>query len=325
MISIFCHNKAKIVEKAQFTNVNEHFETLFNADMAEKMTHAKVSSCYTTHSLFNHRISILTPSDFIPLSLTTIQSAMSPEVAIKLNEILLHDSVASTNDELWQRLNQGKSTAAACLSETQTAGRGRRGDLWHSPSSGNLYLSIFWPFPAETNINGLSIAIGISLINALKSEGINDLQLKWPNDILYKRQKLAGILVESRFGKQLNTVIGIGLNFKLPTATQNKIQQATTSLQQLCTDTPCRNQLAGKIIQTMIETLEQFQINGLNNFMPQWSDYDALAAQAITLINGDEHIDAIALGINEQGELRYQQDNKIHTLSNSHIRIRFAS
>jgi len=267
----------------------------------------------------------LTSPDFIALSQTSIQSAISPEVAIKLNEILLHDSVASTNDELWQRLSHGKSTPAACLSETQTAGRGRRGDLWHSPSAGNLYLSLFWPFPAETNTNGLSIAIGISLINALKSRGINNLQLKWPNDILYKRQKLAGILVESRYGKQLNTVIGIGLNFKLPTTTQNKIQQATTSLQHLCTDVPCRNKLAGKIIQTMIETLEQFQINGLHNFIPQWSDYDALADQAITLINGDEHFDAIARGINKQGELRYQHDGEIHTLSNSHVSIRFAS
>lgn len=259
------------------------------------------------------------------LSLTTIQSAISSKVAIKLDDILLHNSVASTNDELWQRLNQGKSTPAVCLSETQTAGRGRRGDQWHSPSAGNLYLSLFWPFPAETDTNGLSIAIGISLLNILKSERINNLQLKWPNDILYKRQKLAGILVESRYGKQLNTVIGIGLNFKLPSTTQNKIQQATTSLQQLCTDVPCRNQLAGKIIQTMIETLEQFQINGLNNFIPQWAEYDALADQAIVLIDGDKHTNAIARGINEQGELRYQQDNKIQTLSNSHISIRFSS
>ena len=267
----------------------------------------------------------MTSKNLTPLSKVDIHSAISPKIASKLSEILIHDSVASTNDELWQRLNQGRISPAVCLSETQTAGRGRRGDQWHSPSAGNLYLSLFWSFPAETNTSGLSIAIGISLLNALKSEGISDLQLKWPNDILYKRQKLAGILVESRFGKQLNTVIGIGLNFKLPSATQNKIQQATTSLQQLCIDVPCRNQLAGKIIQTMIETLEQFQINGLNNFVPQWAEYDALANQAITLINGDERTNAIARGINQQGELRYQQDNTIQTLSNSHVSIRFTS
>jgi len=267
----------------------------------------------------------LTSLDFLPLSLEEIHSALDNNSINKLEDILIHDSVPSTNDELWQRLSQGETGAAICLSETQTAGRGRRGDQWHSPAAGNLYLSISWPFPAETVQNGLSIAVGINLIKVLKSEGINDLQLKWPNDILYKRQKLAGILVESRFGKTLNTVVGIGLNFKLPTATQNKIQQPTTSLQQLCTDVPCRNRLAGKIIQTMINTLEQFQTTGLRGFISQWPEHDALADQAITLIDKDDQINAIARGINEQGALQYQINNKIHTLSNSHISIRFSS
>mgnify|MGYP000291142310 FL=1 len=243
----------------------------------------------------------------------------------KLDDILIHSSVSSTNDELWQRLAEGKSTPAVCLSESQTAGRGRRGDLWHSPAAGNLYLSLFWPFPAEMAKNGLSIAIGISLINTLKSEGINDLQLKWPNDVLHKRHKLAGILVESRFGKKQNTVVGIGLNFKLPTNTQSQINQKTTSLQQLCTDVPCRNRLAGKIIQNMIKTIELFQHRGLSDFIPLWPQYDALDNQTVTLISENSEFTALACGINEQGELRYMRNNKIETLSNSHVSIRFPS
>jgi len=243
----------------------------------------------------------------------------------KLDDILIHSSVSSTNDELWHRLAGGKSTPAVCLSESQTAGRGRRGDLWHSPPAGNLYLSLFWPFPAEMAKNGLSIAIGISLINTLKSVGINDLQLKWPNDVLHKRHKLAGILVESRFGKKQNTVVGIGLNFKLPTNTQSQINQKTTSLQQLCTDVPCRNRLAGKIIQNMIKTIELFQHRGLSDFIPLWPQYDALDNQTVTLISENSEFTALACGINEQGELRYMRNNKIETLSNSHVSIRFPS
>jgi len=258
-----------------------------------------------------------------PLSLSIIKNHLKPNTYDTLDEILIHQTIDSTNDELWRRQSNGKNTPAICLSETQTAGRGRRGDQWHSPASGNLYLSIMWPFPAETVLNGLSIAIGISLINTLKSQGINNLQLKWPNDILHKRRKLAGILVESRFGKQQNTVVGIGLNFELPTTTQQQIQQATTSLQQLCTNVPCRNELAGKIINTMIATLQHFQSHGLHDFISQWPQYDALHNQAITLINNSENTDAIARGINEQGELRYQIGDQIHTLSNSHISIRF--
>ncbi|PHS26178.1 MAG: biotin--[acetyl-CoA-carboxylase] ligase [Methylophaga sp.] len=259
-----------------------------------------------------------------PLSQSAIKKHLDKNSYETLSDILIHQTVASTNDELWQRQSNGKNSPAVCLSETQTAGRGRRGDQWLSPDSGNLYLSISWPFPAETALNGLTIAIGISLLNTLKLEGIKGLQLKWPNDILHKRQKLAGILVESRFGKQQNTVVGIGLNFELPTATQQQIQQATTSLQQLCTNVPCRNELAGKIINTMIETLQHFQSHGLHDFISQWSQYDALHNQTITLIDDSVHTDAIARGINDQGELRYQIGEEVHTLSNSRISIRFA-
>lgn len=267
----------------------------------------------------------MTTYDFQPLSLTAIEAAIEPSTRIKVGDILIHQSVPSTNDVLWQRFSEGYVSPAICLSETQTAGRGRRGDLWHSPSVGNLYLSIFWPFPAETVSEGLSVAVGISLIETLKTEGINDLQLKWPNDVLYKRQKLAGILVESRFGKNQNTVVGIGLNFKLPTATQNKIHQPTTSLQQLCTEIPCRNRLAGKIIQNMITTLEHFQHRGLIDFIPQWPQYDALANHPVTLISDKDSLNVIARGINERGELRYEHEDTLHTLSNSHVSIRFAS
>ena len=135
--------------------------------------------------------------------------------------------------------------------------------------------------------NGLSIAIGISLINTLKSAGINDLQLKWPNDVLHKRHKLAGILVKSHYGKHQNTVVGIGLNFNLPTNIKDLIKQKTTSLQQICKKVPCRNQLAGKIIQNMIKTIELFQYRGLSDFIPLWHQYDALDNQAITMIGNN--------------------------------------
>ena len=242
-----------------------------------------------------------------------------------LEELLIHTSISSTNDELWTRLETGKITPAACLSETQTAGRGRRGDHWHSPATGNLYLSLFWPFPAGYEKNGISIAMGVALVKALESFNINNLELKWPNDLLYKKQKLGGIIVESRFGKTQNTVIGVGLNLRLPTATQNLIKQPTTSLQQLCTNVPCRNQLAGKIIQTMIETLQQFQQYGLNPFLEKWSKHDALYNQTITIQNDSEHFEAIGCGIDNEGALRYHHENEIKSLSSSHFSIRIVS
>ncbi|WP_438971054.1 biotin--[acetyl-CoA-carboxylase] ligase [Methylophaga sp.] len=268
----------------------------------------------------------MTDPAFSPLSETAIRDALERSANDKLDEILIQPTVASTSDSLWERFSTGKITPAVCMAETQTAGRGRRGDQWQSPPTGNLYLSLFWPHCAEKPRHGLSIAVGISLINSLKEAGINQLQLKWPNDVLFNRQKLAGILVESRFNTKQFTVVGIGLNFKLPPSTQTLIQQPSTSLEQLCASVPCRNWLAGRIIQNMIETIELFEHRGLIDFLPLWPRYDALHEQAITLVDGNNtRTPAIACGINEQGELRYMRNNQIHLLSNSHISIRFAS
>jgi BirA family biotin operon repressor/biotin-[acetyl-CoA-carboxylase] ligase len=262
-----------------------------------------------------------------PLSAEAIRAELSTDSQAKLSSIIIKKTTTSTNDVLWQYVNKDSSSPALCLAETQTAGRGRRGDTWQSPASGNLYFSLFWPFAANLSQSGLSIAIGISLINTLKVEGIKDLQLKWPNDVLVNRHKLAGILVESRFGKTQNTIVGVGLNFKLPTQTQKQINQPATSLQQLCSQLPCRNAMAGKIIQNMIETIQLFQHRGLNDFLPLWPQYDAFNNQQIKLIGPDQQFTAHAHGINQQGELRYQRldSDKIETLSNSHISIRFAS
>jgi len=262
---------------------------------------------------------------FAPLSQSAIRAAMSPESYQQLADLAIYDTIGSTNDQLWQRLASGLETPAVCLSEHQTAGRGRRGDEWQSPPAGNLYLSLFWPFPANTLQNGLSIAIGIGLINVLKAYGISDLQLKWPNDVLANRHKLAGILVESRFGNQHNTVIGVGLNFKLPTATRDKIQQPTTSLQQLCTEVPCRNELAGHLIQNMIETLTLFQARGLQDFVPLWPQYDALRDATVKLISNDSTQTVKAQGIDDSGAFQYEYQGQLHTLSDSHVSIRFAS
>lgn len=267
----------------------------------------------------------MTHEPFNKLDAHIIKDHLDKPTQTKLHSIHIFDSVSSTNDVLWSQVENGNNQSSVCLSETQTSGRGRRGDQWMSPASGNLYLSILWPFPADMTHTGLSIAIGITLIDVLKSEGINDLQLKWPNDILHKRQKLAGILVESRFGKVQNTIIGIGLNFKLPADTKKQIQQPTTSLERLTSSLPCRNRLAGKIIQNMITLLERFQASGLEDYLARWPSYDAFANQTVKLITDESSIEVEAKGINENGEFIYSHNNQLHTLSSSHVSIRFAS
>ncbi len=262
---------------------------------------------------------------YVALNAKIIRETLPPEILHQLDSLQVFSEVTSTNDILWQKAQNGKTGTSVCLAEMQTAGRGRRGTERVSPASGNIYLSIMRQLTSESVRNGLSIAIGIALINTLREYGIDDLQLKWPNDVLHKRRKLAGILVESRYGSQNYVTVGIGLNLSLPDNIQTAIPQPIISLEQLCNPLPCRNRLAAKIIQNMIETLELFSHRGLNDFLPLWPQYDALHNQAINIISENGQFTALACGINEQGELRYMRDQQVAYLSNSHLSIRFAS
>ena len=172
---------------------------------------------------------------------------------------------------------------------------------------------------------GLTIAVGISIIHALEQLGFKGLKLKWPNDVVFEQQKLAGILVESRVGKTAYVVIGLGLNYAMSATLQKQIPQPIISLQQLNPTLPCRNRLVGTLIQNMIETLNLFTVRGLKDFLADWSTLDALHQQSIQLISEHGTHTAQACGINESGELRYMHDNQLHTLTSGHVSIRFAS
>ncbi len=259
-----------------------------------------------------------------PLNADAISSAMSANVRPTLGHVEILTSVSSTNDHAWQLLSAGHNKPFVCLAEHQTSGRGRRGKQWQSPALGNLYLSLFWPFAASCPPKGLSIAIGVTLAETLNSFGIRGLQLKWPNDLLCKGHKLAGILIESRHNGGYNTVIGIGLNFRLSPDLQQIVDQPVTSLEQQCHQLPCRNHLAGQLIEHLMQAIDKFQHNGLNDFLPSWHAMDLLFGQTIEISNDAETFSAIAQGINANGELQYLYKGQTMSLSSSHHSIRLS-
>lgn len=261
---------------------------------------------------------------FSPLSAERLSSFLSTNARAQLEAIQVHQQTDSTNTRLWS-LQQQNIHKAVCLAESQTTGRGRRGQAWLSPPGGNLYLSLLWPLPVDSPANGLTIAVGLSLLSSLDQFGMADLQIKWPNDILHQRRKLAGILVESRIGQGRYVVIGIGLNINMSDEMIEEIPQPVTSLQQLTEKLPCRHQLAATIINDMLEILPVFTERGLRDFMPAWSRYDALFHQPVEIISDQGRRRAIAAGINEDGELRCLSGQQVDYLSSSHVSIRFAS
>ena len=108
------------------------------------------------------------------------------------------------------------------VTDRQTAGRGSRGRTWLASPEASLTFSLLWRFDGGLErMSGLSLAVGLAVVEALEACGASGVKLKWPNDILHDGGKLGGILVElhnevrsDNYGEAnaAMAVIGIGLN-----------------------------------------------------------------------------------------------------------------
>ena len=135
----------------------------------------------------------------------------------KLNKYnFIHlNSTKSTMLEAKKYLDK-KNTNCIILSDEQTQGRGRRGNIWHSPK-GNLYCSITFKNYLDKKEHFLfTVILAISIKLALKEFNAKNIYFKWPNDIFFKNKKFCGIISETHYTDQSNNFIisGIGINIK---------------------------------------------------------------------------------------------------------------
>jgi BirA family biotin operon repressor/biotin-[acetyl-CoA-carboxylase] ligase len=127
------------------------------------------------------------------------------------------DRVDSTNEEARRLAEAGAPPGLVVLAAEQTSGRGRHGRAWASPA-GNLYASVLLPAPEPIAASAqLSFVAGLALADALERHAPAGaaLRLKWPNDVLVGRAKVAGILLESAGranGAAASVIVGSGVN-----------------------------------------------------------------------------------------------------------------
>lgn len=143
--------------------------------------------------------------------------------------------VSSTNDLALRLADSGASEGTTLVADAQTAGRGRRGREWFSPPGSGLYLSVILR-AAEADQSAAWIASRLSLVAGVAlAEGVFastglPVELKWPNDLVVERRKLAGILAEMSPGAadRPGVVLGIGINIGTTAYPQELMARATS-------------------------------------------------------------------------------------------------
>ena len=151
-------------------------------------------------------------------------------------------------------------------------------------------------------MDGLSLVIGLAIAEAL------NVKVKWPNDILLSGRKLGGILVEiiNHKNGQLNLVVGIGINVKLPQSTEISQPYAQLNEQDPNID---RETILVKVIQRIYSRLAQFEEKGIDEeFMQQWINYNEFFGDEVNIFTEQGAISGIEQGIDKRGYLKVITD-----------------
>jgi BirA family biotin operon repressor/biotin-[acetyl-CoA-carboxylase] ligase len=139
--------------------------------------------------------------------------------------VALFRRVTSTMDEAHRLAEVGAEAGTLVIADEQTAGRGRGGRHWSSASATGLWLTLLERPESASGLDVLSLRIGIAIAPLLERLAKRPVEVKWPNDLLIGRRKLAGVLIEARWREQRAewVAIGVGINIEpppdLPTAT----------------------------------------------------------------------------------------------------------
>jgi len=202
----------------------------------------------------------------------------------------VHDHLESTNTYLMKKLSSGQAHASCVAANLQTNGRGRRGRTWQAGLGASLTFSLLWRFQCGASaLSGLSLAVGVALVRTLHSFGISQAQLKWPNDVLIGKEKLAGILIELQGDMEgpSNAVIGVGINLNLPASLKLQIDQPVTDLASIAPQTINPNELLGVLLKHLAEVLSNFEQHGFARVRAEWIEHHAYHQQPVKMLHPD--------------------------------------
>jgi len=220
------------------------------------------------------------------------------------------DHAVSSNALLLQRAAQGAAGGNVLAVEWQSAGRGRLGRTWHSGLGDALTFSVLWRFESGlAALSGLSLAVGVATVRALHELGVKDAGLKWPNDVLLRDGKLAGILLEAQ-GDMLGpsaVVIGIGMNLSLPAQIRRQIEQPASDLAACGISLRERNRVLALLLKHLVRMLREFAVHGFAPLRGEWESYHLLQHRPARLLMPDgSSVEGVVRGVTEEGALRLE-------------------
>lgn len=256
---------------------------------------------------------------------TTLNNLVLNMTEVDKIHFIHFDIIDSTNT--WvknnaQHLDHEKISCITALE--QTAGHGRFSRKWLSPKGENIYASLFFCIPANASyLINLSQLMSLSCAKMLKKFGF-DAKIKWPNDLMIKGQKIAGILTETvQFDDKIGVVLGIGLNVDISEEILSTIDQPATSLAQLCEQTYSTEQLLKPLLEIFLADVSLLKEKGFGFFKTQYESLLLMIGEETRYYDGKNHYTGICSGITDTGKLKLLLPNQQwHLLSSGETSLK---
>ncbi|WP_314404681.1 biotin--[acetyl-CoA-carboxylase] ligase [uncultured Granulicatella sp.] len=240
------------------------------------------------------------------------------------------ESTTSTNDLAKLYANQNSTTPAIFISEEQTAGRGRLGRKFVSPSKTGLYISLcLFPTIALEDLSLITCATAVACVETIEQLSGKSLNIKWVNDLFYQDKKVGGILTEviSDFESQQvqSLIVGMGINLiENPQSFPEELHSIVGSIFSSKTEYSNSSFNRNQFIATFLEKWTFYYQNlSQREFISSYKEYSNVIGKSIKVIEGNQVYHAYAKDIDENGHLIIEKEDKsLHALSYGEVSIR---
>jgi BirA family biotin operon repressor/biotin-[acetyl-CoA-carboxylase] ligase len=190
------------------------------------------------------------------------------------------------------------------VAEHQVGGRGRRSRKWLTPYLRGLAISVGYE---TTNsvfaLQGLSLAVGVAVCTALRAAGAKECGLKWPNDVVFRNSKLAGILVEHQmWGGKSQYVIGIGINVEISAEERARIDQPVIDLRELGVAGD-RTTIGCAVIKSVFDHVHGFVEDGRSAYVRSFKELHLYQGLDCVVTLANESVAGRIVDIDEDGSL----------------------
>ncbi len=237
-------------------------------------------------------------------------------------DVRWHASVPSTMDLAMAEAEKGAAGGLVIGADAQTAGRGRRGHAWSSPVEGGLYYSFLCRPTRDVSL--VTLAAGDAVRRGiLQATGLGA-DLKWPNDLLVGRRKLAGILAEGLGigGASPAVIVGVGLNVRAAPLPPD-VDARATSLESELGRSVDRGPVLAATLEALADRLAALERGGADDILRGWRDAAPSASGARVEWDGPGgRSSGVTAGVDDSGALLVRTAHGVERIVGGDVRWR---